>query len=286
MNRESLHVMFYRSMICVALATSLGELPPSDKLLAAALTAKGFDVRAAIWSNTQVAWREFDAVIIRSCWDYHLRAAEFLQWINFLQQSRIALVNSADLIRWNADKIYLAELIAAGIATPESVFLDEGEQLDLAALCAERNWLAAVVKPRISASAYRTERRSSGVASGPAVIQRYVSAVENTGEWSLVFFNGEFSHAVIKKPRAGDFRVQQELGGTAEIAQAPDATLKFAATVLSRLPSPAIFARVDVVADANEILLMELEVIEPELFLDLSPGSADTLASVIAIHLS
>jgi glutathione synthase/RimK-type ligase-like ATP-grasp enzyme len=272
-------------MLRIALATSLDELPPSDKLLAAALTAKGFDVRAAIWSNAQVPWQEFDAVIIRSCWDYHLRAAEFLQWINFLQQSGIALINSPDLIRWNSDKIYLAELIAAGIATPDTVFLNAGEQLDLAALCAVRNWPAAVVKPRISASAYRTERRSSGVASGPAVVQRYISAVENTGEWSLVHFNGEFSHAVIKKPRAGDFRVQQELGGTAEIAQPPDAALKFAAAVLSRLPSPAIFARVDVIADRNEIFLMELEVIEPELFLDLSPGSADALASVVASHL-
>jgi glutathione synthase/RimK-type ligase-like ATP-grasp enzyme len=277
--------MFYPSMIRIALATSLDELPPSDKLLAASLAAKGFDVRAAIWSNAQVPWREFDAVIIRSCWDYHRRAAEFLQWIDFLQQSGIALINSPDLIRWNADKIYLAELIAAGITTPETVFLNAGEQLDLAVLCAERNWPAAVVKPRISASAYRTERRSSGVASGPAVVQRYISAVENTGEWSLVYFNSEFSHAVIKKPRAGDFRVQQELGGTAEIARPPEAALKFAATVLSQLPSPAIFARVDVIADRNEILLMELEVIEPELFLDLSPDSSDALASIIANHL-
>jgi glutathione synthase/RimK-type ligase-like ATP-grasp enzyme len=271
-------------VIRLALATSFDELPPSDKLLAAALAAKDFDVRTAIWSNAQADWREFDVVIIRSCWDYHLRAAEFLQWIKFLQQSGIALINSADLIRWNADKIYLAELIATGIATPETVFLGAEEKLDLAALCAERNWPVAVIKPRISASAYRTERRSSGVASGPAVVQRYVSAVENSGEWSLVYFNGKFSHAVIKKPRAGDFRVQQELGGTAEIARPPETALKFAATVLSRLPSPAIFARVDLITDGNKIFLMELEVIEPELFLDLAPGSADALASVIASH--
>ncbi len=272
-------------MTRVALATSMDELPASDKALAESLVALGFDVRAENWSGPQEVWRKFDAVIVRSCWDYHLRIAEFLDWITFLQQNGIAIVNSTELIRWNSDKKYLGELSAAGIATPETIFLEEGQSLDLAKVCSERNWPAAVLKPRISASAYRTERKSSGVVRGPGMVQPYVAAVENFGEWSLMYFGRKFSHAVIKKPRERDFRVQKEFGGPAELAPAPESTLEFADAVLSRLAWPPLFARVDVIAEDKRILLMELEVIEPELFLDLAPGSADFLASVIADHL-
>lgn len=268
-------------MTRIAIATSKNELPPSDQALALALREQGFDVHPVIWSGTHQDWREFDAVVVRSCWDYHLRLEEFLAWIARLERNGVAVLNSPHLIRWNANKIYLAELAAAGIPTPDTIFVEPGMELDLARVCASRNWTSAVVKPMISASAHCTERRRSGPVHGPAMVQRYIAAIETEGEWSLIYFRDAFSHAVIKKPREGDFRVQNNFGGTVRVAEPGRESLAFAEAVLSRLAWPAMFARVDMVADGPSIQLMELEVIEPELFLDLVPGSSRRLASAI-----
>jgi glutathione synthase/RimK-type ligase-like ATP-grasp enzyme len=272
-------------MISIAIATSKSELPASDQALVVALAERGLDARAVIWSDKQQPWREFDAVVVRSCWDYHVRVEEFLRWIAFLERNGVSIFNSPDLIRWNANKIYLAELAAAGIAIPDTVFVEPGMELELTSLCAARNWPSAVVKPTISASAYGTERRTSGLVRGPAMVQQYIAAIETEGEWSLVYFNGDFGHAVIKKPSAGDFRVQADFGGTARVAQPSLQLSVFAEAVLSRLTWPAMFARVDIVSDGASTLLMELEVIEPELFLNLVPGSSRCLATAICNHL-
>lgn len=255
-------------------------------MLAVALADQGFDVHAVIWSEPQRTWQEFEAVVVRSCWDYHLRLHEFLGWIARLEHSGVAVLNSPDLIRWNANKIYLAELAAAGITMPDTIFVEPGMELDLARVCASRGWPSAVVKPTISASAHCTERRFSGLVRGPAMVQQYIAAVETEGEWSLVYFNRQFSHSVIKTPRAGDFRVQTAFGGTVRAAQPSRELLRFAESVLDKLVWPAAFARVDVIADGPAIRLMELEVIEPELFLDMAPGSGGRLAFAIRDLLS
>ena len=270
----------------IALVTSQAELPTGDTLLAAALAERGFEVQAAIWHDSRQDWRAFDAVVVRSCWDYHLHAREFLEWVATLERRDVVVVNAPDLIRWNADKIYLAELAAAGIEIPDTIFVDAGAEFDLAAICISRGWRTAVVKPTISASAYRTELRSDGLVTGPALIQEYVAAVETAGEWSLVYFGGRYSHAVIKLPKAGDFRVQTAFGGTVRIAQPSAALRRFAASVLSRVRQPPCFARVDIIVGDRRILLMELEVIEPELFLAMAPGSSRRLAGVIAEQLT
>ena len=268
-------------MTRIAIATSQNELPPSDQALALALREQGFDVHPAIWSSTHLEWREFDAVVVRSCWDYHLRLEEFLVWIALLERNGIAVLNSPDLIRWNTNKIYLAELASAGVATPDTIFVEPGMELDLARVCASRGWASAVVKPVISASAHCTERRSSGLVRGPAMVQRYIAAIETEGEWSLIYFRDTFSHAVVKKPREGDFRVQNNFGGTVRVEEPAGEALAFAEAVLSRIEWSATFARVDIVAEGPSIQLMELEVIEPELFLDLVPGSSRHLALAI-----
>jgi glutathione synthase/RimK-type ligase-like ATP-grasp enzyme len=268
-------------VIRIAIATSKSPLPASDQALAVALAEEGFDVQPVIWSGAQQDWQVFDAVVVRSCWDYHLRAEEFLEWIALLERSGVAVVNSPALIRWNANKVYLGELAVAGIAMPDTVFVESGMELDLTKVCASRGWGSAVVKPTISASAYCTERRCSGRVRGPAMVQQYIAAIETAGEWSLVYINGKFSHAVIKKPQAGDFRVQFAFGGTVRVAEPYWELLVFAEAVLNRLAWPSSFARVDIVADGASMQLMELEVIEPELFLDLVPGSSRRLASAI-----
>ena len=117
------------------------------------------------------------------------------------------------------------------------------------------------------------------------MVQQYIAAIETEGEWSLVYIQGKFSHAVIKRPRDGDFRVQNNFGGTVQLMQPCKELMEFSEAVLGQLAWPPMFARVDLVSDGSRILLMELEVIEPELFLDLVPGSSRQLAASIRDYL-
>jgi glutathione synthase/RimK-type ligase-like ATP-grasp enzyme len=264
----------------IAIATSQMPLPSSEQLLVEALSCHGACATPAIWSSSNIDWNKYDAVVVRACWDYHLRPQEFLAWINSLQASNIRVINNPHLIHWNAGKTYLKHFETRGIAIPETVWLEAGEQADVAKICATRSWELAVVKPIISASAYGTERRSSGTASGPIMIQQYLPAIETEGEWSLIYFDQEFSHAVRKRPRPSDFRVQKDHGGTVEPVVPPSILKVFAKAALRELPYAATFARVDLV-EQDKIYLMEMEVIEPELFLGYAEGSASNMAHAI-----
>ena len=265
----------------LAIATSKNELPSSDEALKAALGEQGMTADPVLWSSPGVAWQSYDAVVIRSCWDYHLRLKEFLDWINQLEHAGVAVLNSPSLIRWNVNKLYLKELSAKGVRIPKTVWLDPGEEADLARVCSSGGWANAVVKPLVSASAYKTDRNRVGIVKGPAMIQEYLTPIETNGEWSLMYFGGCFSHAVRKMPASGDFRVQTEFGGTVVAAVPQQAMLAFAVATIARLPEPASIARVDVLEDEDGFVLVEMEVIEPELFLGLAPGSERLAAQAI-----
>ena len=256
------------NLLRLCLATQqFDELPLSDRLLREALQAE-----VAVWSDPNVDWSRYDAVVVRSCWDYHLRPDEFLRWINRVP---VCLVNSAELIRWNLDKRYLREFSES---IPETIWLDDHDTCDIAMVCRERGWQAAVVKPLISASAYGTEKLSTGMATGPAMVQRYLPQIRDRGEWSLLYFGGVYSHAILKNPAPGDFRVQKEFGGTYQHADPPGDLLHFATRVLQSLPQSPVIARVDLLEDGP--VLMELELIEPEIFLQ-GPESVRRAADAI-----
>ena len=272
----------------IAIATSLpvADQPPGEQLLITALAQIGAFATQAIWSSSEVDWTQFSAVVIRTCWDYHLRVPEFLTWIKLLEDSRIAVINHPELIRWNIDKTYLKHFAHNGIVIPETIWLQPEAEKDIAKLCAAHAWQQAVIKPIISASAYGTERRNSGPVHGPMMIQQYLPAIETEGEWSLTYFDQEFSHAVRKRPRPADFRVQKDFGGSVEPATPSSTLTTFAEAALSLLPYPATFARVDLVEQDGRTYLMEMEVIEPELFLNYAPESAHHLARLILRELS
>ena len=268
--------------VAIASFAARDGIPPGDLALAAELETAGCGVAHFAWSDAAVDWTEFGAVVVRSCWDYHLRPAEFLAWVGGLESRGIAVVNSPAVIRWNADKRYLAGF---GAAIPETEWIAEGASRDIASLCRERGWQSAVVKPLISASAHRTELGHEGTAEGPAMVQEFVPEIQD-GEWSLMYFGGAFSHGVLKVPTAGDFRVQKEYGGSAIAAAPPGAVITFGDSVMARLPEPVAFARVDIVVSRRRgPLLMELEVIEPELFLDYSPAAATLAARAVLQYL-
>jgi glutathione synthase/RimK-type ligase-like ATP-grasp enzyme len=268
-------------LVAVATSQSLAQLSPDEHALLAALGDLGILATAGIWSSGDTDWSKFGAVVVRSCWDYHLRVDEFLRWIGHLQERNIRVLNPPDLIRWNLDKRYLQELSQRGLAIPDTVWLAPAEQVNLADACRAHGWQSAVVKPLISASAYRTERKREGFVRGPWMIQEYLSAIESEGEWSRMYFSGAFNHAVKKRATAGDFRVQSDFGGTVEFVTPPRGVQRAANAAMAALPGSPVFARVDMLELGASVLLMQLELIEPELFITLAPNASRRLALAV-----
>jgi hypothetical protein len=282
-------------MMRIAFVThrALQNLAADDRLAAAALASRGAVVTAAVWDDPNIRWDSFDAVVIRSCWDYYLRMAEFERWLDQLDTWGAAVWNPTATLRWNLDKRYLRELEEQGIAIVPTRWCEDPHGPALADIIREMGWEPAVVKPAISAGAHETRiitaagaardeawfRRLLG--SGAAMIQPYLAQIENDGEWSLCFVAGKFSHAVRKTPRRGDFRVQHQHGGSLVAAEPATALLRAAESVVARAPGPLLYARVDGVLSDGSFQLMELEVLEPSLFLDAHADAPGAFAQAI-----
>lgn len=267
------------------------ELTADDRLAAAALGALGVHVAPVIWNEAEPeSLEDVDAVVVRSCWDYHLHARAFGGWIDALEQAGVPVVNRPPLLRWNLHKRYLRELEERGVEIVPTAWVEEGDAPALAELLATAGWREAVVKPAVSLSAYQTWRTSPGEAAeheerfaalrtaGDVLVQRYVPEVTTAGEWSLVFFGGEYSHAVRKRPRQGDFRVQMDHGGHAVPEAPPPALIADAERAIASLPELPAYARVDGIEVRGRLVLMEMECIDPVLYLGTHPPAAERFA--------
>lgn len=280
----------------VALATyeRAPDLAPDDRPLIPALAALGIRAEAAVWSDRGADWASFSAVVVRSCWDYHLHAVRFLEWLDMLEELGVPVWNQPSLIRWNADKRYLLDLSARGVATIPTTVIPRGEGAAVPALAAAEGWSRFVLKPAISASGYETyaltlpldaEARTCVdrvTAIGDALVQPFAPEVPRDGELSLTFIDGAFSHAALKRVRDGEFRVQEKYGGSTVPTTVPPAVVRQAAQALRALPANTLYARVDGIVRGDALLLMELELIEPNLLLGLKAGAHETLARAIA----
>jgi glutathione synthase/RimK-type ligase-like ATP-grasp enzyme len=281
------------SRIALATSSKYPNLTDDDRLLLAPLAQRDIQADPAIWSDPSRDWSTYDAVVIRSCWDYHLQPEKFLRWTADLEALNVPIFNSADIVRWNSDKTYLRDLETKGIATVPTLWPEHGSQISLNNILRELAWPKAVVKPRISATAYRTqlvtpENALSAQAlfddlrDGPGVmVQKFMDGITTEGEWSLMFFASAFSHAVIKRPKRGDFRVQNDFGGTAHLADPPPDVLDAAAHAVKAVDATQ-YARVDGVVDEGQFRLMELELIEPALFLAEHNAAPTRFAEAIA----
>jgi glutathione synthase/RimK-type ligase-like ATP-grasp enzyme len=271
-----------------------------DRYFVDALVARGATVDERSWSDPMVRWDEYDAVIVRSCWDYFHRPADFHRWVDELDARRARVFNTTTTLRWNADKAYLRDLAACGVPVIPTHWIDRETLASLDDVRRRTGWSELVVKPAVSGGAHRTWRASPGdladdarlsemAGSGTVLIQPLVDEIEREGEWSLIFFDGEFSHAVMKRPQSGDFRVQAEHGGTVEPIVPPAPIIADAARALdaARVAGEApLYARVDGCVVDGTLMLMELELLEPELFLRTDPVAGDRLASALLARLS
>jgi glutathione synthase/RimK-type ligase-like ATP-grasp enzyme len=252
-----------------------------------ALRRAGAEVDALPW-NGAGDLRGYDLVLPLVAWGYHQRFAEWLALLDRLEQQRLPVANAVPVLRWNSDKTYLAELSAAGVNTVPSIAFDDFSPADLTAARSRFNCSELVVKPLVSASAWGTYRLGlsdpfpESVRGWRMLVQPWLNAIVSTGEYSLLFFDGTFSHAVSKLPRAGEFRVQPDFGGTVTQCAPPDGALELAQAALGSAPAPSVYARVDlVVGNDGQLQVIELELIEPALFLAQAPHGASAFAAAV-----
>lgn len=263
----------------------------SERLMLPHLAAANVQAEVVDWRSPNCDFSKFDLIVLRSCWDYHLRAADFIDWLHRVAQATPVL-NAVDTVLWNHNKFYLREVEALCIEIAPTVFVNGIE-----ALSAEqetiRNWEKIVVKPAISASAHNTSLMDGAAFSpehelvrtmvDPFLVQQFIPEIQEQGEISFVYIDGLFSHAALKKPAAGDFRVQQEHGGSAELFLPSAALLDQANQIAVAVPQvrESLYCRIDAVARNGRLVLMEVELIEPELFLGLAEGAAERFAKAI-----
>ncbi|GGJ45179.1 ATP-grasp domain-containing protein [Deinococcus roseus] len=248
---------------------------------------------AAVWNDPEVRWQDFDAVVLRSTWDYHLHYAHFQTWLKHLQNLNVKVLNSARLVQWNSNKIYLQELQNRGIPIIPTHFVDPHERQNLPEILSRTGWSGLVIKPSVSAAAHHTYRIQGALppeihqtlldlpADVTLLVQPFMREIQNPGEHSLVFFNGQFSHALLKTPGQGDFRVQGMHGGQTRGIEVDSDLIRQAQNVIQALPEMPLYARVDGVVGEGQLLLMEIELIEPNLFLKTHPEAARNFAQAI-----
>lgn len=256
---------------------------------AEALSAAGAEVEPVAWTEAGDL-SDYDLVVPLVAWGYHLDYPRWLELLDRAEAGDWPLVNPPTLLRWNGDKAYLAELDGRGISTVPTLAVEACCDADLeeARRHFDCEWL--VVKPPVSASASGTHRLCPNddlPADGrhrPMIIQPLIEEIARTGEFSLMLFDGEYSHCVVKRPRSGDFRVQPHLGGVTLPSKAPPGAEELARAALAAAPAKAAYARVDIIPDDDGVLrIMELELIEPALFLDHAPdGGAAFTRSILS----
>ena len=275
--------MSARPRVALATFTGFPELYEDDVPVLGALAVLGVDAAPAVWDDPAVDWASYDLVVVRSTWDYTARREEFLAWAEAVPR----LLNPPQVLRWNTDKRYLADLAVAGVPVVPTTFVAPGEGFEVPAY-------EHVVKPSVSAGARDTVRFAAGEDSSAhaaallgagrtVMVQPYQPAVDEAGETAVLLFDGEPSHAARKAPvlvpGLGD---PDDVEITPREATAAELEVARAALAVVPWPEPLLFARVDLVpgADGGPVL-MELEVTEPCLFLLQAPGAAERLAQAI-----
>lgn len=284
----------------VRLVTWREALPAGDydsHPLVEALRRRGLSVDIRAWNDRAVDWSEAAVTVIRSTWDYYRDLPAFLAWADSTT-ALTALFNPVPLIRWNTDKRYLLDLERAGIVIVPTVAIDSTDAGAVDRALEDRGWTDVVLKPVVSLDGHDVHRAIVGsdsmiaalgalAGAGVLIAQPFMPRITRTGELSLIFIRGAFSHAVRKHPARGEFRVQERLGGTVEAANPPPGSVGFGEAVLASLETVPLYARVDIIeGDDSPFLLTELELVEPSLFLATSHGAADRFAAAIEFSMT
>lgn len=255
-----------------------GVTNDEDSELLSFLAQKGLDITPVIWNDPGINWPAYNLVLLKSPWDYHENIGAFYDWLEMLEKTGLRVLNPVDVIKWNSNKRYLKEIADKGLAVIPSLYLTKSDAVDQQ-LFHHFNAEDIVIKPCISAGAKNTitlnrqnfmEKASlvkGFLAEEDYLVQPFVKEISG-GEWSFVFFNGIYSHCLLKTPKQGDFRVQHYLGGSITYPTAGSKHIQQAQEYVDAFARGTLYARVDGVLIEDDFQLMELELIEPYLFLN------------------
>ncbi len=261
---------------------STGTHYDEDSTLLNFLLDKGLNIEHTIWNDSLIDWSKYDLAVLKSPWDYHELFADFNLWLDKLEAMRVKLANPYSIIRWNSDKHYLQDITSAGLSVIPSLFLEKETKPELTEYFSMLHTSKIIVKPCVSASAKNTwivtpdntsERQvelHSFLREDSFLVQPFMEEILN-GEISFIFLGGRYSHSVLKLPKPGDFRVQHFHGGTIQNYEAASEYIEAAQKFISQFAHGCLYARVDGVLINGIFQLMELELIEPYLFLGLHP---------------
>ena len=264
-----------------------------DNYVKLSLENLGLKVKRLAWDDTSFNWESTKSILFRSTWDYFDRFQEFSIWLE--KVSKITrLINSEKIIRWNMDKHYLSDLEEKGIHTIPTIYIEKGAKTTLQNLHKENHWNHTILKPCISGGARHTYKLNHEnlveheeifqklISEEAMMLQPFQNSIVKVGEISLVIINGKFTHAVLKKAKKNDFRVQDDWGGTVHIYNPRKEEIKFAEDAIKACIEFPVYARVDITTDNDgHLAIIELELIEPELWFRNNPESADLLGKSI-----
>lgn len=278
--------------------TYISNVLREDELVINALKEKNLSVVKKDWNDSIFNWETTRSILFRSTWDYFDKFELFKKWFN-KTKNKCLMINSTETIEWNIDKHYLLDLQEHQIPIPNSEFIKRGSSIDLSQLMQKKNWNEIVVKPTISGAAKNTYRlkKEEIIQFGPTwekliykedfIVQEFQNNVISEGEVAMIVIGGKFTHAVLKKAKEGDFRVQDDFGGSIAIYNPSEEMVKLAekcTRILTPIPS---YARVDIIWDnLRKLAVSELELIEPELWFRLNPNAAQKLAYHVDLILS
>lgn len=263
------------------------NLPNEDDDLINFLRTKELKVTKVIWNDNSVDWQQYNLVIIKSPWDYFNHITEFNEWLTQLDLLQIKVLNPLSVIIWNSDKHYLKDIESAGLSVTPSIFIKKGEEYELTNAFEQFSTNRLIVKPTVSGGAKNTfevneanveeiqENLNLLLEAEDFIVQPFLQEIKEEGEWSFIFFGGEFSHAILKKAKADDFRVQSAFGGTVHPQYPDQELLDQAQAYINQFAKVCLYARVDGTLANGKLMLMELELIEPFLFLDAKKESLE-----------
>lgn len=276
---------------CVILTMdNLDDFVCYDSLLEIPMAHLDWKTHEISWRNKDINWNDFDAVIIRSCWDYQDHCDEFLTVLDRINKSSAILMNSLDIVHWNINKLYLAELEKQGVPIVPTIWENNYSEKALQSASEIFNNSNLIIKPCISANADDTYRLNlkgknfeqanlkASFTEREFMIQPFMPAIIDEGEFSLFFFNNQYSHAILKTPKSDDFRVQEEHGGQLASIIPEDKLMQTAKHALNKIPYATLYARLDFVRHNDEFAMMEAELIEPSLYFNLDKKSPENFA--------
>ena len=291
--------MIHKEKKCAFLSTdNLEDFFVYDQMLIEPLAKKGWLAEEISWKKSGVEWDEFDVVVVRSTWDYQQAPEDFLARLEEIDNSNAVLDNSLRLIKWNIDKLYLQDLESREVPIVPTLWFEEFDYKAVLKAFEHFDVQTLVLKPTISANADDTfkltahelaqQKHNLGALfkRRSLMVQPFMTSIVEEGEYSLFYFNGDYSHAILKVPKAQDFRVQEEHGGQLHSVEPDTGLIALAEKTMKALPELPLYARLDFVRTNDGYVVMEIELIEPSLYFNMDDQSPELFADAFVSRYS